>query len=500
MAAEAARALCRGDESLSLQILRELLREVPLAIAFFDLDLRYVAHSEEWLRAYRLEPSSLIGRRHYDVFPEISDDWRAIHKRCLEGETISRDFDVFERADGRTDYLRWTVMPWLNQQGEISGLAMFTDVVTEQFDTARRLREREGFVNALFEKAHIGLNLCDMDGLWITSNRAILDMIGYSKEEADGRLTYWDLTPREYDEVETEQLAEIEQHGIYGPYEKELIRKDGTRVPVRLNGFTIQQDGKQYIWSFVEDISAERALAAELERERLKVIQAAKLAALGEMAAGIAHEVNNPLALISGYTEVLKRGMESDDMSLLGEAIEQIDDAVVRAARIVAGLRSFARDDAGGELTDVDVRRVLDDVLELHRARLKNRGVELRLSCQEGCVARCRRHELSQVLFNLVRNATQAVEALTVRWIEIACTHVGDHVRIRFTDSGAGIPEDVAARIFDPFFTTKPVGRGTGLGLSIARRSVEDIGGSLVLDANSPHTTFVVTLPKGDPQ
>ena len=152
----------------------------------------------------------------------------------------------------------------------------------------------------------MGLNLCTMDGLWLESNQAFCDIIGYTQAEADGGLTYWQLTPRKYDAQEQVQLEKLRTTRRYGPYEKEFIRKDGTLVPVRLNGFVVEREGKPYIWSLIEDLTAQRALEAELEDERLKAIQASKLATVGEMAAGIAHELNNPLGIIDAYAFALE--------------------------------------------------------------------------------------------------------------------------------------------------------------------------------------------------
>ena len=126
-------------------------------------------------------------------------------------------------------------------------------------------REREVFSTLFFETASVGLNLCAMDGTWVESNPAFLKMIGYRKEDADGKLTYWRLTPPKYAEMERAQLEHLQTEGRYGPYEKEFVRADGALVPVRLNGFIIHKDGQPFIWSIIEDISTERVLEAEIE-------------------------------------------------------------------------------------------------------------------------------------------------------------------------------------------------------------------------------------------
>lgn len=119
-----------------------MMRHSPLAIAVFDRDLRYIAHSHRWLEAYRITEPSLVGRLHYDVFPEIPGRWRVIHKMCLEGATKHSDGEAFPRADGRVDWLRYEVRPWYDDDDQIGGLIMMTDVITAQKEAEQALATR----------------------------------------------------------------------------------------------------------------------------------------------------------------------------------------------------------------------------------------------------------------------------------------------------------------------------------------------------------------------
>jgi len=467
-----------------------------MPVAVFDRDLRYLAYSEAWLTAYRLPPADLTGRHHYEVFPEIGEEWRRIHQECLGGRTISRELEAFERADGSVDHLRWTVTPWTGRDGRIGGLVMYTEVLTDLVRMARRLEEREDFIRILFDRSPLGMNLSHLNGLWIQSNPAFLEIIGYDREEADGGLTYWDLTPTRYEEDERRQIRSLERTGRYGPYEKEFIRKDGSLVPVRLNGFLVEREGQRYIWSLIEDITERKRLEEDVERERLKSIQASKLATLGEMAAGIAHEVNNPLAVIDGFAGVLSELFRKGDEVRFQEAVDAIVDATARATRIVAGLRKFAREGDGDELAVVPAVQLLHEALRLCRTRMRNLGVEVRLDVATDAQVRCHEIELTQVLINLLNNALHAARQGSERWIALEASDEGDALEIRVRDSGPGIPAECDERIFEPFFTTKAPGEGTGLGLSISRGIVERLGGSLTLDRGAAGTCFRLHLPR----
>jgi len=474
----------------------DFIRQLPMPVAIFDRELRYLAYSEAWLEAYRLPPQDLVGRSHYEVFPEIRDEWKAIHDECVAGRTISRELDVFERTDGTTDYLRWTVTPWREQDGAIGGVTMYTQVVTDFVSLARRLAEREDFIRALFERSPVGLNLSRLDGVWVQSNPAFLDIIGYPREEADGGLTYWQLTPRRYDEDERRQLESLERTGRYGPYEKEFIRKDGTLVPVRLNGFLLDREGERYIWSLIEDISERKRLERDVERERLKAIQASKLATLGEMAAGIAHEINNPLAIIHGFAELLPDLVRDGDDARAREAARAIADATGRATQIVYGLRKFAREPDPSGVSEVPIRSVVEDAVGLCRARMVNHGVELSVACDTEARVSCSDVELAQVLINLLNNAFHAAIQEPDPWIAVEVSADDGTVEVRVRDSGPGLAPGIRDLAFQPFFTTKPPGQGTGLGLSISRGITEGLGGALLLDESAPSTCFVVRLPR----
>ncbi|MGH0036335.1 MAG: PAS domain S-box protein [Myxococcota bacterium] len=473
----------------------EFVRALPMPVAFLDREMCYVAYSEAWIASYRLEDDDLVGRCHYDVFPQIDERWKSVHRRCLAGETLSSELDSLAYADGRTEYLRWSVTPWRSEDGAIGGIVLYTQVITDFVQTAMRLAEREDFIRILFERSPIGLNLSHMDGRWIQSNPAFLEMIGYSAEEASTGLTYWDLTPSRYHADEQKQLESLEATGRYGPYEKEFIRKDGALLPVKLSGFLMEREGERYIWSLIEDTSERKRLEQSVEEERMKAIQASKLATLGEMAAGIAHEINNPLAIIDGYAGLLPDLVGAGDSARLDESVRAIADATRRATQIVYGLRKFARVSDSESTAEVPIEAAIEQALDLCGERIRKEGAELRLAATlEGCVS-CNETELTQVLVNLLNNALHAVGTASEKWIAVEARVLGEVVEICVRDSGHGVDPEHRETIFEPFFTTKKPGQGTGLGLSISRGIVERFGGSLELDPDSQETCFRLRLP-----
>ena len=220
--------------------------------------------------------------------------------------------------------------------------------------------------------------------------------------------------------------------------------------------------------------------------------------ALGEMAAGIAHEINNPMTRVVVLAEKLEMLGERGPVEQ-GEALSiarAVVDTAMRIAGIIQGLQAFSRDSTHDDLDKVPLAALIDSTLSFCRARMHARNIELRVqgaSEEEWVLAR--ESQLAQILLNLVNNSMDAVESLGEKWIEIL-TRAGGGLEIVVTDSGHGIASPIRHRMFEPFFTTKPVGRGTGLGLSISRGIASAYGGALVYDESSPRTRFILRLPK----
>ncbi|MFO0628211.1 MAG: PAS domain-containing sensor histidine kinase [Polyangiales bacterium] len=345
----------------------------------------------------------------------------------------------------------------------------------------------------LFERAPIGLNLCRMDGLWLESNPAFLDLIGYDRAEADGGLTYWQVTPREYDEAERTQLASLLARGVYGPYEKEFVRKDGTRVPVRLHGFLVERDGERFIWSHIEDLRRERALEAELEAERLRLLRASRLASMGEMTASLAHEINNPLTVIEAYAALL--GTDPSD-DVLQEAREHIRGAVARIGRLVGAVRGFSRmPDETPRFASVSLRRVAQTAVDLCGVVRRVGGVTVTLDDGADVTVTCDPLAVEQILVNLLNNGMDAARSSAERQVRAQVLRRGNAAVIRVEDSGPGVAPALRARIFDRYFTTKPAGEGTGLGLAISRTLAERHGGTLCYACDDAPAAFELRLP-----
>ncbi len=237
-------------------------------------------------------------------------------------------------------------------------------------------------------------------------------------------------------------------------------------------------------------------MAKQADKQRAAAHNSARLASLGEMAGGIAHEINNPLTILNGY--IRKLSILSKDTaekpSQISETADKMQSTVNRIHGIVSGLRDFSRDGSRDAFKVESASKILEDAMGLCLEKLTHQGINLRFNLETDVKIACRRIQVSQVLINLLNNASDAITKTDKAWIQVEVISHNKKVRIEVTDSGPGIDDDIAERIFEPFFTTKDPGKGTGLGLSISRSLIEAHNGRLFVDQNCPNTRFVIEL------
>ncbi len=239
--------------------------------------------------------------------------------------------------------------------------------------------------------------------------------------------------------------------------------------------------------------------AGEIRAQQAKLEHSARLATLGEMAGGIAHEINNPLAILSGRAHLL--GRLADQGNLSAEVIRQNSDKIMetvdRMAKIISGLRSFSRNGEHDPFRPVTLEKVVSSTMDFCSERFRNQQIEFRIGTVPDLDLVCREVQIVQVLLNLLNNAFDAVMASNGdRWIALNVSVLPTHVEFSVTDSGTGISENVVANMMTPFFTTKSVGHGTGLGLSISSGIAEEHAGSLRYDRDSKNTRFVFSVSR----
>lgn len=245
------------------------------------------------------------------------------------------------------------------------------------------------------------------------------------------------------------------------------------------------------------------ARTTERDLERMKAINSAKLASLGEISAGIAHEVNNPLTIIQGKVDsmlsMLTRGHTQPEQ--LQPHLDKITSMVQRITRIIRGLKYFARDPSSDPRLEFSVQSMIEEVQSLCMSKIKEHGISFQLVIPpEEIFAMGREVQLSQVIVNLLQNSIDAVKDQKGALIGLHVTVSEGRCHFAVIDNGPGVPEDLKEKIFQPFFTTKPIGKGTGLGLSIAHGIIQQHQSELSLEREDSLTVFRFSIAKAEDQ
>lgn len=239
-----------------------------------------------------------------------------------------------------------------------------------------------------------------------------------------------------------------------------------------------------------------------LINQTVKLIHTSRLAALGEMAAGIAHEVNNPLTVISGSLQQLERKIDRQDFSdteILKKYTYRSQQSISRITKIIIGLRLFSQQSDSLPKVKVTIHQIVDDTLYFCAEMLKSRFVNLKIGTIPDAILECHPVQISQVLINLIKNAEDALideKDENERWVELVFEDLNKNILIHVSNGGPKINKEIKDKLFHPFFTTKGVGKGTGLGLSISQGIMKEHGGDLHYNDNEKQTSFTVTLLK----
>ena len=237
----------------------------------------------------------------------------------------------------------------------------------------------------------------------------------------------------------------------------------------------------------------------KIKSQQIELIHTSNMAALAEMSGGIAHEINNPLQVLSTHISLMKKQLngikETPDRVL--KSLEQMDETVTRISKLVKSLKNLSRNVESENLSTFLLSSVFEDLLSVSSQKLKHLNIDLKIQGDTNIKVHGQIVPLSQVFINLINNAIDAIGNHDNKWIKIDIfNNDGNKNIITLTDSGLGIPKDVTQKIMLPFFTTKDPGKGTGLGLSISTSLIEKMGGRLYYDISSFNTKFIIELPK----
>ena len=307
------------------------------------------------------------------------------------------------------------------------------------------------------------------------------------------KLHYQQLIPKKWHGMEADIVEnQIMAKGYSNEYEKEYIKKDGTVLPIIIRLWLIsdEQGNPAGMWAIIRDISDQKGM-------QLQLVQAEKMSALGNMAAGVAHELLNPMMGMLNFAQYCIEHTDEGDPRY--QVLQDIERETRRCTSIVTNLTTFSRmgiQDKEGYQKE-SFATIIDRVVRLLSYRIERQCASITQRIDEGTSkVWIRANSMQEVLLNLISNALDAVEDSKKKEICVEVHREGDFIQVTVVDSGCGIGPEHIEKIYDPFFTTKPIGHGTGLGLTVSRSIIYSHGGDITCESKpGAGTTFNILLP-----
>jgi PAS domain S-box-containing protein len=486
---------------------------LPYRIMVINMDKSIETVNKTFLDAYHLTEDNAYGKHCYEIDfglcrnrPCTRENGRCyidLYMDEIRGKGIYSTIEEYVDANNRSRFEVVTLTPIYNDRGEIVQILEASRDVTEKVRLEQEAQKSNTFLQNVIQSTVDGIIVVNQKGKILLFNEGMERLTGFKAEEMvkNGHISnFCDM------ETARENLIKM-RSGKYGPKGKlnptswSIKTKTGEEIPVTLSASIIVIDGKEVgsvgVFTDMREILEMRK---NLEEAHFQLVRSEKIASIGRMAAGVAHEINNPLSGIMIYAELIKKNLmllESENRQNI-EDIQEIIDQTLRCKKIVSDLLEFSRQTVG-KFTSFNLAILIDKSLNLliNQPLFQNVDIIKEIDANMPSIA-ADMGQLQQVFTNLFINAADAMEGKGQLKINVRFDYKREYFIIKVADTGPGIPDELKEKIFEIFFTTKPVGKGTGLGLSITKNILQLHGGSITVDSEpGKGTEFTIELPMG---
>jgi PAS domain S-box-containing protein len=432
-----------------------------------------------------------------DIYMNPED--RKTFQERIKKDGYVKDMEIeFKKRNGEKITVLLTGHSIKNEKGEIVGYEGINLDISERKRIENELREANEFFLNLIESSVDGIIAADMKGNIFIFNKGAEALTGHTAEEVIGKIHITQIYPEGVAKEVMKKLRSPEYGGVgkLTPTQFNVVNKAGEEIPIQLSAALIYDGTRKEVASvgIFTDLRPRLVMEKRLQETHLQLVSSEKMASLGKLAAGIAHEINNPLGGILIYSSLMMEDLPEEDQKR-GD-LARIVQETGRCKEIVKSLLEFARQ-TEPKMEPTDINRAINDGLFflVNQALFHNIQIVKKLDPFLPFV-RGNASQLKQVFMNIIVNAAEAMHGSGTLTITTNAAPDRKRVFVEFTDTGEGIPEENLTRIFDPFFTTKDVGKGTGLGLATSYGIVEDHGGKIGVKSKvSERTTFTIELP-----
>jgi PAS domain S-box-containing protein len=490
------------EEERAKQHTQTILDSLPYRLMVVNEDMTINMVNKTFLKENNLTYKEALRKKCYKVRYQRQWPCWEMGERCYlnevkkTGKTVSTILEVkTESGESRFDVI--TVAPIFDDRGNIVQVLEAARDITDRIKLQREIQKSKIFFQDVIQSSVDGIVVVDTKGHILIFNEGMEKLTGYSAEEImkDGHISrFYDI------DTAKENMLKMrsDQHGPVGklnPTSMSITAKSGEKIQVSLSASIIRTEGKEIgsVGAFT-DIREILQMRKELEDAHFQLVQSDKIASVGRMAAGVAHEINNPLAGVLIYAELLKESLKdkTEYVNDLNEIIKQ----TLRCKKIVSELLEFSRQSIGKQ-SAFKLEDLMDSCLSLLTKQVAfqdirlSRKIDPNMPTMLGDMG-----QLQQVFTNLFINAADAMEGVGKLHIKAEYLSTESKFIIQISDEGPGIPVEMRDKIFDIFYTSKPVGKGTGLGLSISQNIINLHGGSIRFECPPEGgTTFIIELP-----
>ena len=485
---------------LNEERLRLFVEHAPASLAMFDRKMRYLSFSRKWMSDYNLGDRDLTGLSHYDVFPEIPDSWKKVHGQALAGEVLQADSDRFERADGSVQWLRWEVRPWRDAAGEIGGIMIFSEDITESKRAEDAMRRSESTLRTVLDQMPSGVVVRDTHtGALILSNVRSRELMGtlvdmpeqfaqYRGFHPDGRLYRTEDWPVSRS-MATGEAVEAE--------EIECERADGTRIVLSISSAPVRDpEGRIEMGVGIFHDITERRQAVNKLRAYTEQLESLNKE-LEEFFFIASHDLREPLRKIQTFGNRLAmvcKGSITDE----GQAhLEKISNSAKRMSELIAALLRYSHT-AVRPITfeNTDLNKVAQNAINDLQKLID--GVSAKVDFSDLPTLTVDPNQMRQLFQQLISNALKFRRKEELPKIIISGRVIDGTCEILVEDNGIGFDEIYLDKIFMPFQQLHARGKydGTGMGLAVCRKIADRHGGSITAKSTpGVGSTFIVMLP-----
>ncbi|MBX3621387.1 MAG: PAS domain S-box protein [Rhizobacter sp.] len=502
---------------LAPELMGALLDNITARVAVVGRDHCFIYANREALAFYGRAPEDVIGRHLSTVLGDSAyAGYLPWAERLFSGESLRWQGWVEYPSHGRR-FLQETMVPFAFDGTNVQAIVVFgrdhTELKLREEELAEQmgqLQASEALKAAIVDHALAALVSADGQGRIVEFNPAAERMFGRRRADVMGRLVSEVIMPERYRAAHEEGIRRMESGGaprVLGKrMELHALRADGSEFPIEMVLWRTNVGGTGYYTASLVDVTERHNAAQQIERQRDALRQSEKLSAMGSLLAGVAHELNNPLAIVMGRASLLEE--KCDDPALLAD-VARIREAAERCGRIVRTFLNMARSKPATR-ENVSLNDLTRAAAEMLNYSYRSHGVEMTLKLADELPSvKADGDQIGQIVLNLLVNAQQALagrdgerRVLIESGVEARRETREPRVWLRVSDNGPGVPVDLRDKLFEPFFTTKPEGIGTGLGLAMSRSLARDHGGDLTLEptAHQGGASFRLNLPiSGEP-